>query len=369
MRIKIIIRISIVCIFIVLVGAEFYLRRNWKKFYMYSQTPLIYQYDSTLGFTYKPGAHFYKSGKKYTINRQGFIGNDFTVPKESNVFRIAILGSCIISGALDYTDYSNCCTTVQKLFNKNNWNVEIYNCGMDGDHRKYDIFKSIEYKCINLNPDLIICEDLLPFKSNNNVREIYRDYILEYSKGDTVERGKIVSMVNNIHKFNLFFKLIDNVYIFKVICFKYISNRKKIQDDFSKKTDADYNNPKDEYLASMLELYIRKKNHPVDGVRYKINNVHHQIFTMKKSIELTNKLIVKLKSKNIDFYYFTYNTNKIKRTEELKSHFLLISPAINHTMLYDNPNHFNALGNKTFGEELYRVITENKLVPEQFHIK
>lgn len=364
---KKIIKIVVLVFVILIIVKEIFLRLNWDKLYFYSTNPLIYQYDSIVGYIYKPNVTFSKSGKLFRTNKQCFIGNDFTTTKKKGIFRIAFVGDCSIAGALSYPDYSNCCTTIQDLFKKNHWSVEIYNFGVDGDRRRYDEFKSIKYQVVKYMPDLIICQLKLPLKTNNEVREIYRSYIIEYSKKDSAKKEESELMIDNIHKYKAILSIIDNIYILKAVCIKYINYIKAKEDDFTIKKDCDYKNPKKEYLATILELYIRKKNHPANGVHYVLNNENYSIYSLKKSLGLIKNLIEELKLKNIDLYFFAYNYQvllfKIANANNIPV--IALNNPFDETMFYDK-EHLNKKGNKVLGEEFYNAMIKNNLVPRMY---
>jgi hypothetical protein len=354
-----------ITILFILIGIELIVRQTWGKSFVYSTNPSIYQYDSVLGYVYKPKMEFCKSGKLFKINNQGFVGKDFSKLKKEGVFRIAFFGSCIVSGTFSYSDYSNCCTTIEELFNKNHWKVEICNFGVDGGHRSYETFNSIKYLVNEFNPDLIICEYILPLQSYHVVREDYRNYVVEYTRGDSISKLYYKSMIDNIYKFNFMFKIIDHVYTMKLLCFKYINYRRAKQEDFSMMSDNDYDNPKNEYLELMLELYLRKKIHFSEGVRYKIYNEQYNQYSMKKSIQLTTELIEELKLRNVDFYYFSLNSKIKIPTAYMKSLFIQINTFFDRSMFYD-ADHFNVKGNKKLGEEFFITLTKNHIVPQKY---
>lgn len=362
MKIKTIIKLLFLLILIIVIGIEVFLRLNWDKLYIYATTPLIYQPDSTLGFTFKPNTKFYKEGKCYKINSQGFIGDEFSIAKKDGTYRIAFVGDCFISGAFSYQGYSNCCTTIQELFNQNHWNVEIYNCGLDGNDRSFEILQSIN-QIIKYNPDLIICEYVLPLVTKKIIREIYRNYIIEYSKDDKITKEELKSMVDNIYKFKYFLKIIDNIYIIKALCIRYINYRKYIESNNNSTSDNDYSNIKKTYLETFLELYIRKKDHPVKNILDIFENEFYIRYSMKKSLQLSNDIANTLKSKNIGFYYFTFYPVNEKETKSNIAPILKLDYDFDETMLYD-VDHLNSKGNKALGEEFYRVLTKNKIIPE-----
>jgi len=344
--------IVILLILILLIGTEIFLRLTWGKSYGYSSTPLIFQSDPILGYTYIPNSRFYKAGKMYKVNNQGYIGNDFT-PKKQGVFRIAFVGTCIFSGYLDYNAYSNCCTTIQDLFTQNHWNVEVLNCGVDGNSRTFEIFKSIEYKIVKFNPDLIICENLLPFESNNLTREIYKEYILDYDKDSPLLKAKYISMIEKFYKYKLLFKLIDHIYILKFLCVYYTD----YESDVSKISEEAFINlqkNRKDYFAQMLELYIRKKRH------YSGYELNTKKYAVSKSTERTKELIEKLKKQNTSFYYFKFsNDSKLTNIDGLP--FILLNQNFEKSMF--DGGHLNQRGNELFGRSLFNIIIDNRLIP------
>lgn len=365
------IRLGIFIIILTVISTEYYLRKNWDKLFIYSTTPLIYQPDSVVGFKYIPNMTFYKSGKLFKINNHGFIGDNFSTSKKEGVFRIAVVGACDISGVLDNREYSNCCTTMQEEFNKNHWNVEIYNCGVDGEYRSYELFKSIKYQVIKFNPDLIICDYIIPFETIGTIREIYRGYILEHSKYAPIAvKEKYKSMIDNIYKYRIVFKLIDISYITKALCIKYIhftkylADKKLENEDISKKSDIDYKQkPHFNYFAKILELYIRKKNHSSDTDKLPLLKK----FSVKKSLQSNKELLEEMKLKKIGFVYLLFS-EKPRTLYLLKKNnipYILVNIPPDETMFYDI-DHLNIKGNRYLGIQLYKLVINNKLVPDKY---
>ncbi|MCD8262981.1 MAG: hypothetical protein LUD02_01535 [Tannerellaceae bacterium] len=105
----------------------------------------IFADDSVLFYVYKPNFDFKVGNKIVHTNKDGYIGEDFG-EKTENKFRIAFVGSCGVAGSLHQPEYYSFCPILQQLFTQANSQVEILNCGIDGDYRSLELFKSIDYK-------------------------------------------------------------------------------------------------------------------------------------------------------------------------------------------------------------------------------
>ncbi|MCD8265153.1 MAG: hypothetical protein LUD02_14200 [Tannerellaceae bacterium] len=152
---------------------EIILRLYFSKDLDFVGTPTVYQFDPVVHYSYIPNSSFIRKGKKVNINRDGFMGNDFSV-RDSNTFRIVVIGSSNISGPNHLLEYHNFPELMEKTFRENNIRVEVLNCGVDGAGRSLQLLQSIPYKILEFELDLILFECELPLYNSNISREAYR---------------------------------------------------------------------------------------------------------------------------------------------------------------------------------------------------
>ncbi|MBF0312103.1 MAG: hypothetical protein HQK52_01735 [Oligoflexia bacterium] len=160
---------------------------------------LLYQEHPFINFEIRPNQKIISAGTKLThlrditINQYGFRGDEITMPKGKDVFRIFILGG---SSVFEYVSSEK--ETFTKILEKNlnsaKWipskKIECINAGVPG----YNVMNSLQtyiYKIRYLQPDLIIVyhtwNDIKYFKKANgkpidaslvqNFREDVYDYI------------------------------------------------------------------------------------------------------------------------------------------------------------------------------------------------
>jgi lysophospholipase L1-like esterase len=113
-----------------------------------------------------------KGPNVFTTNNMGFRGDDLTIPKPANEFRVFMVGGSTTECV--YLDDSNAITRVlQNELNKqppNNLTVKVYNAGKSGDATD-DHVSMIVHRIVQLQPDLIIV-----FAGINDLTRSINDY-------------------------------------------------------------------------------------------------------------------------------------------------------------------------------------------------
>lgn len=115
----------------------------------------------------------FERGKRLTSTGTGSWVMIFSV-RDSNTFRIVVIGSSNISGPNHLLEYHNFPELMEKTFRENNIRVEVLNCGVDGAGRSLQLLQSIPYKILEFELDLILFECELPLYNSNISREAYR---------------------------------------------------------------------------------------------------------------------------------------------------------------------------------------------------
>ncbi len=319
------------------------------KFNRYLPYCINFQPDSLIGFTYEANSSFVINHTQININNKGFIGNNFTNCKKRGTYRIIFVGACGISGVTHLNFYANFCTTLQYLFDKNGWNVEIINCGIDGDHRSYEDFNIIKQKVLDYNPDLIIAESNFPFISFNYTREVYRGNLMEYPMNNYKLREELKTKIDELFKskYKLLFFLYDHSYTIKAL-HNYFWHK-------------GYFTP----LTEILFLHYCRRFTNLNG--------RPKYWTVEKSTDMMKALNNELRLKGINLFYFSY-VKDIDNINYFKDHQLPLISLFNReeftpSMFYFDDSHFSSVGYKTIGERFFHILTENALIPPSFNNK
>jgi len=301
----------------------------------------IFQEDSVMFYTYKPNITFEVAGKLINTNRDGYIGPEIQ-PKSNQTYRIAIIGACSVAGSVHQPEYHSFCPLLEDLL-KADYNIEVINCGIDGDNRSWELFKSIEYKVLAFEPDIILLEYGLPFSSGNAGRETYRGYKFNYSKHDDKWRIRGREMIDNVYKHEWWIKIISQSYIARAVL---------------RKTGAYLNNEFSRYV----ELYQRKKVTVTGGWR-------GLKFTMEESRDFIESLRLKLNQSNINIFLYQYNKNQDYINFCKLNKLPLISLGLTTTLedFFPKDGHFNENGCKKIANKFYEIIKRNELIPTEYH--
>lgn len=300
--------------------------------------PPVFQYDSIIGYTYIPNLMINEDHKKFSVNSEGFIGPELPLKKESGTYRIAFLGACSVAGAVHLDFYTNPCMVLQDLFKKNSWNVEILNFGIDGSYKLYQTYKLIEYKVTKYNPDLILCQYILPFVSRFYIRDSYRGYVLEYPNANSKIKDEQKEIIDLIYRYKALFKLYDYLYSVKAIC-KYYMDRHDLTLNTNK-------------LARAIGMYKQRKIQTTSISQ-------DMVFTKETSKIIMKDLIKRLETHGIEFAFFQYGRDEVLKNTCKSDSISLVSLNINFdsTMIVPKDNHFNLKGYQTIGNKFYNYLS------------
>jgi hypothetical protein len=326
------------------ISAEVILRLFFSEKIRFNVQPAIYQADSALYYSYIPDTSFKVGDRTIHINKQGYIDSDFG-QKTPDTFRIAFVGSCGVSGAVHKKAYYSFCPMLQQLFRENHLPVRILNCGIDGDNRSMQVFASIKHKVINFDPDLILCEYDLPFRSKPVIRDSYRDCYFEYlvDKSNHTEAG--MKMVDKIGSCRGKIDVIYHSYIIRALVYLY------------KRTswEEECGRPKSK-LIQYIEVYEdhRLRDHRVCPENYTIQ------YTMEESLRMVNQLKSDLQEKNIAFFLFQYEKDRdlIRFAKENKIPLISLDITFSGKDFFFQDNHMNQYGHQKIADKFYELITK-----------
>ena len=327
-----IIRLILLIGILVFVILEILFRSRYKTQYYH---PAIFQYDSILGYKFIPNFEFETSGNVIRFNKYGYRGNNWTIEKDTGIYRIALVGSCALTGALHIKDTTTYCypELSNQFFNKNNIPIEVLNFGITGEERNYYLFKSIESEIIRFNPDLVLFEFNFPYSAKHYIRTSYKGYQLEYANN---QRAKEIakSYVENLEKMKSLQLIYNNCYTLKAIGRNYCYRN---------------NNELSKYIDFIDKHKITLSDEVVSG-----------FYTLDRSLELFNDLMEKIKEKDISFYYFVYHENKniLNISNEYNLPLLNLDCDFVEDMFYPRDSHLNNLGQVEIAKQFIKVVEE-----------
>lgn len=302
----------------------------------------IFENDSVLLYTYKPNYIFNVADRKLSVNQDGYLGEDF-IPKKDSAFRIALVGACGVAGSVHQSEYYNYADELQKLFNDNNYNVRVLNCGIDGHGRTLEHYLSIEYKVTAFEPDIILLEYGLPLYSQNAKRENYRDYKISYPKTDPASRERLRLMVDTLYQNEWWIKPIIKSYIARSVFHV-------------------YKNCSSKRLGYYIFMYKQKS--------FSIGKWKPLTYTMEESANMIDSLKNRLLAQGIKLFLLEYSVNPEAYTFSKERRLPLISLNIefNKDDYFVSDMHWNGVGSKKIADRLFDLIVKHHLVPEKYSV-
>lgn len=210
---------------VLFVIAEISLRVLYKDLLQLQSYPMIYQPDSLYGYTYIPDikGRICRPSicKDFLLNENGFNGPAFDEEKPSNTFRIAVVCGSVGSGIWLAGDTSYP-MMLQKLFAENGYpNVEVVNFSIDGKYREIYNARMIEEVVPRYRPDLVLFNTDIPFIDGFVRRDVYKDYVLVYSKNYN-SRQYTIDKVDYLEKYSFLTPLYEASYIARAAVLFYI---------------------------------------------------------------------------------------------------------------------------------------------------
>lgn len=332
----------ILAIVVLIVITEIILRLGFRKDLDFTGTPTVYQYDPILNYVYIPDSKFVKNGEEIWINKQGFIGPDF-LEKDSNNYRIAIIGSSWVSGPNHLLEYYSFPPVLEKICNENGYQVQVLNCGVDGGERSNQLLKSIKYQILEFAPDMILFEsNNFPLYDSNIVRETYRGVNIFYPYNNVESKEDVKKQVNGFLKYRELIRIIHLSYILRVGIKFYMR----------------YD------LQNRATYYIRAHQ---SNCWHSWGNEQNEL-PMEQSVKLILDMKEALSSQNISFFLFQYHKNSDIISIARKNKLPLIS--LNNSFTTDDhyykDGHLNQNGCEKVAKEIFRVLKENKLIPDKY---
>lgn len=256
-------KIILVVLLLAFIVSEVYFRLTFPEQLKDQSSPLIYQPDPVTTYRFIPNSEgvISKPGigrKKVRINSMGYFTPEFSMQKKPGTYRIVIVGTSTGSGIwMDGT--SNFAMRLQEKFNKENKNVEIVNCSLDGQGLGYGLLQLIESKVVNYEPDLVLLEFVMPVTTGAMQRESYKGYMLQYYTDSSKALAK--QAIDDLEDKWLFRFAYNYSYTYRAWCRDYVfdnTDRKSVlirtyKDRISRIEEIDVNTFKFKKSLSLLK--------------------------------------------------------------------------------------------------------------------
>jgi lysophospholipase L1-like esterase len=150
-------------------------------------------------FSYEPNQHL----TSININSFGFRGEEFSLQKDSNTYRIFMVGGSTTFGAGATSDEKTIPAQLEKIFLENGYQIEIINAGVGAADSREEAYKIREsYK--RFQPDMFIIYD----GWNDSFRNLEKTELnLEISRYESLDSKK-----SDLHKW-----IRDNLDVYRTI--------------------------------------------------------------------------------------------------------------------------------------------------------
>ena len=280
----------------------------------------------------KPNQHY----ETININSHGFRGNEFTIDKPQNTFRIFMVGGSTIYGAGATSDDKTIPGYLQKKFDEINLKVEVINAGISGaeSNREMYLIKNFLHK---YKPDLIVVYDGWNDSEGDIILEEF-----EYNVNDEQDINENIFKFKNFPYYRTPFVIYDILFGEKRDFYKVIN-----EDEISVRTELWKNRMKNiceiNYKNQVkTALFIQ----PILGTGNKTYS-SDELSMLPKSEEYKTPLKVLDSLANQMPYLSTY----CEKTFDLRN----IFDGINEPVFYDL-GHMSDFGNKIVAEKIFEEI-------------
>lgn len=168
---------------------------------------LCADYKSIIDYE-KPYKHWEpnQKTKSVNINSFGVRGEEFILKKESNMYRIVMLGGSTMYGVYATSDLSTIPSYLERKIQRENpdFKIEIINAGVNGSD-SFDEVSFLTDRLLKLEPDMIFVYD----GGNDLLNKINDEEILEESWSTEIE--KLSKIIRNYYKTAHLIEFLDRV--------------------------------------------------------------------------------------------------------------------------------------------------------------
>lgn len=346
MRSKILILISF-CIFLISL-IEVVLRIFFNEQLKKRQFPLIYQPDSSFKYTYIPNKQSNLSlpsiENSVTINSSGFYNKEITRQKKVDYYRIGVFGDSNESG-IWLNSPNNFIENMNRFYESNKINVEVINFSRDGTWKTISNIKLAKKLAIDYSLDLVILHSAnFPFVERDYVREVYKDYVIEYNPNVFKSKMESIRIIDEIENQYIFKTIYNSSYIVRLIC-KKIIDQKGEDNAFANKG-----------IVMYLNTWITKRFISDANTWYE--------YTVEKTIDEIINFKLNLNENECEMIYLDYGKQNTKLENFLKYKNLElchIDIEYNENIHHKHDGHFNELGHKILSDSLIKYFEKRGL--------
>ncbi|CAA9263758.1 MAG: hypothetical protein AVDCRST_MAG56-2680 [uncultured Cytophagales bacterium] len=311
--------------------------------------PLVYRPDSLYTYTYIPNATGYISvpdiEKKFRINNYGHNAEDFTLAKDSSVFRIAVSGASNESGLWLNTN-DDYVAVLNQLFKRHGHQVEVLNFSIDG-RRTAGNFHYIKNFILQFKPDLILYKNPIPFAVLDKARENYGGYVISYNPTNNVSRKYNRALVDELNRNKLLTSVYDYSFIVRAICRHYLEHAENKGSEFYR----------------YLSIYVEKHFFSEDVGWYE--------YTPEKSTEELKELAAYTAARHAPLVLITFGESAEEKQMLTSAGLKLLDADLRarkfpRRLQFEHDGHWNEYGHSTVANILYELLLESPLIPEKY---
>lgn len=303
--------------------------------------------DSILGYVEKPfttGKFVTPSiSKTITINSHGFDSRDFTARKPKGFYRIAVVGSSNENAAFvrdkPYADLLN------DQFARHSDRVEVINCSVGGNGRDYSRVMLAEQIKKKFDVDFVILLVRLPLSHMQNMREEYKDYIIDYEKGNPKSRQYCLRVVDEIERRWLLRLLYQSSYIVRTACKKYLDAQSSLYTH-------------EHHGELLMRTYISRRLSAKDQPNY--------IFSLDRSVDVLQQLGGSLHKQGVKLYFINYFEGYSNCPKGEGMQCIELNLRNHRSLRWQYDGHLNDKGHRLIAHKLYQQLTRGGYIPQHY---
>jgi hypothetical protein len=223
-------------------------------------------------------------------------------------------------------------------------NVEVINCSIGGTNKCYRNYNLIKYHVANYDPDYVIFSIYIPFKNDNEARDVYKNYVIRYAVNNQLSRLKAMKEIDRIENKKYFIFFYNKSFIFRAICKKYYEKMKNKN-----------------LIAKDMCVYIEKRYDAPEALEYQFS-INTSVMLLKQLRDILNAQNCKLiLLKYADLYYEKYD----KICKDNNFEYIYINIKENKEVMHKYDGHYNEVGHEFIANELYKQFVSNYLKNEK----
>jgi len=303
--------------------------------------------DSILGYVDKPfttGKFITPSlSKTITINSHGFDSRDFAARKQQGFYRIAVIGSSNENAA--FVTHKPYADLLNDLFVQHSDRVEVINCSIGGNGRDYSRVMLAERIKKKFDVDFVMLNVNAPLSHVQNMREEYKDYIIDYEKDNPKSRQYCLDVVDEIERLWFLQFLYESSYIVRAACKKYIDSQSSLYTH-------------DRRSELLLRTYVSRRLSAKDQPNF--------IFSLEQSVNVLQNLGKNLKQQGVKLYFINYFEGQSNCPEEKGAQCIALNIPDDASLTWQYDGHLNDKGHRLIAAKLYQQLTRGGYIPQNY---